>query len=163
MSVREQTTTLPLGRPKVGDLTTRNGAPAVPIHYGAGVVEWVYDEQDGRDRAAAFGAAANILGSLRDRGALSGEDDIRHPEPTALQAAIPAQHHVPGWAHRPPAECLLVPCACGRDRLATDAELAAALTHPEGDLVADPETPCRCPAPDTLVHPADTTVMEAQQ
>jgi hypothetical protein len=158
MASREETRTMPLGMPKVGQLDISTGHPRVPIRYGNGLVDYATDSAHARAMAAAWEAAAHLLEAEQDRRVLDGEHEPSHPErpadpaPTAVMPVVPGDgsHHVPPWMPRRPEHPVLTCRACGRAvRPATDEELHAAIYG--SDL---PQPVCdRC-------TPAPTTPME---
>ncbi|MGC5012590.1 hypothetical protein ACLQ2R_17640 [Streptosporangium sp. DT93] len=73
MSERETTTTKPLGWPRPGELTVRDGQPQIAVEYGGGARDWATDPAWARACAAAWATVAGVLEAERDRRIVDGQ------------------------------------------------------------------------------------------
>ncbi|GAA2990338.1 hypothetical protein GCM10017559_07920 [Streptosporangium longisporum] len=87
MSERETTTTQPLGWPRAGELTVRDGRPQVSVDYGNGARDWASDPAWARECALAWGAVANRLEQEQDRRIVDGQG----PDRLAERPAAPGE------------------------------------------------------------------------
>lgn len=80
MSERETTTTQPLGWPRPGELTVRDGQPRIAVEYGGGARDWASDPAWARACANAWATVAGVLEAERDQRIVDGHGPDRPAE-----------------------------------------------------------------------------------